>query len=553
MKHSKIITIKIPIALTILFSVIFLFSCTKTELVTQAEDTQNFSSRIGGDIVYKEGTNTVLGEKKKNPYTVANMNSAWQNIATRGMSTSLNAKVYASYLYVKFAPKNSDEYEILHEDTTLSFSDYPIESEIIQNGDYYHDPSLPDSIPTYQYTAVPINYKFPEGINYEVIDSLYIPESDPIFNYENGGTEDCFVDKLLNEAYILTGNFEDTIDVSNCQSNLMQRRYTPGGRIRVFDTRLQQWIGMEGVRVQARRWFIWYNGFPDFNGNYRMLHSFKRPCNYSIWFARDRFSVRHNLVNTTFWINGPKTTGDWNYDLNDSYQRFAGHVFRGGYRYHNKDIGGLQRPFRWLRKRTVYVAVDGTGDESGINWIVLPIIKVWRNQTDKSEYLSDEIFSTTCHETGHTSHVIRMNAGPIQYWQVSRQLQESWAIGIEWFLTHIEYKDRGVSNYGESNYHPFPAPQYPNDQAYQYWNNGVSSRNTNLYINIVDKVNEFNQFYQGWGLGTTNDQVAGYTIPFIEQNLIRHIYGLGSLSDELMNNKPPGVTDAQIRLLISYY
>ena len=52
------------------------------------------------------------------------------------------------------------------------------------------------------------------------------------------------------------------------------------------------------------------------------------------------------------------------------------------------------------------------------------------------EYLSDEVFSTTCHETGHTSHVIIMNLGPIHYVQVSRQLQESCATGINGFL-HI--------------------------------------------------------------------------------------------------------------------
>lgn len=532
---------------------LFFSSCQKQELPIENksnDENSGLSGRGTGSTPYTEGAPIILGENKENPYAVKNMEAAWQELEKRGIKPIADAKVYATHYYVKFKPKTSEEYERLHSDSTIGLSDLPIESTVIEDGDYYHDPSLPDSVPTFQYTAVKTDYPFPEGIEYEIIDVLYIPEEDKIFNYENGGAEDCFVDQLLNQAYLQTGNIEDIIDLKeDCGQTLSARRYTPGGRIRVFDTRLQQWIGMEGVRVQARRWFIWYNGYPDYNGNYRMNHSFKRPCNYSIWFARETFSVRHNLVNTTYWINGPKISGDWNYDLNNGYQRFAGHVFRGAFRYHAKDIGGLQRP--WIPfKRQVYVAKDGYKDWSGVNWIVLPVIRIARYQTEVGEYDSDEIFSTTCHETGHTSHVLRMNGGVIQFWQVTTQLQESWPVALEWFLSHKEYAERGIANYGEWNYIPTNPPQYPNRQAYQYWTLGVSHDYTSLYINLVDAQNDRTL----WGLtASPDDQVTGYTLPFIEQKILKHSYGLTSLSTQLMNNKPAGVTDAQIKLLISFY
>ena len=534
------------LALTLFFS-----SCQKQELLkANNSDLQNSSivGRTGDNISFREGTNTLLGDSKQNPYTVENMTAAWQDLLNRGITTNAETYVHTSHYYVKFKPKDEDDYERLIADSTITFSDIPLESNVIQNGDYYHDRSLPDSVPTFQYAAVITDYLFPKGIEYEIIDNLYIPETDDAFRYENGGTEDCFVDKLLNQAYLQTRNDEDIIDLSDCDGTIAARRYTPGGRIRVFDTRLQQWIGMEGVRVQARRWFIWYNARPDYNGNYRMSHSFKRPCNYSIWFATGTFGVRHNLVNTTFWVNGPKITGDWNYDLNNSYQRFAGHVFRGAYRYHAKNIGGLQRP--WLpSKRQVYVAKDGYKDWSGVNWIILPVIRIARYETEKlGEYDSDEIFSTTSHETAHTSHVLRMNAGVIQYWQVTGQLQESWPVAIEWFLSHIEYSERGINNYGEWNYHPGNAPQYPNDQAYQYWTLSVHKEYTSLYINIVDDINDSAIFF-----GTPDDQVAGYSLPNIEQRMLKHCYGLSSLAKQLKNNKPAGVTDNQIDLLLSSY
>ncbi|MEQ1554639.1 MAG: hypothetical protein ABL929_10695 [Ferruginibacter sp.] len=552
-RHSKWWTLPV-LAVTLFFS-----SCQKQELTKEAEknltesslENSNLFSRTGDGIPFRGGTNMLLGELKKNPYTIANMTTAWQNLASRGINFRGETSVYTTHLYVKFKPQNSDQYEQLHNDSTLGFSDYPIESTVIQNGDYYHDPSLPDSVPTYQYTSVKADYQFPKNIPYEIIDKLYIPETDNVFQYETGGTNDLFVNQLLNQAYTQTGNYEDTIALDN-QPTTTASRYTPGGQIRVFDTRLQRWIGMEGVRVQARRWFVIYNGYPDFNGNYRMAHNFTRPCNYSIWFATNRFSVRHNVVNTTFWVNGPHVSGDWNYDLNNEYQRFAGHVFRGAYRYNHKDIGGLQRPY--LPWRQVYVAVDGSGNSQGVNWVVLPVIRVWR-YNGSFEHNSDDVFSTTCHETGHTSHVRRMglgNGGVIQYWQVSKMLQESWPIAIEWHLTHIEYADRGIANYGEFNY-IIPAPNtpgYPNEEAYQYWFKSLEPDYTTIYINLVDNFNESTVYMAG---ASPLDIVTGYTFSQIETVIIPYSYGLSSLSTQLKSNKPAGVTDLQIDNLLEAY
>lgn len=479
------------------------------------------------------------------------MTAAWQDLLNRNITTNAQTNVHTTHYYVKFKPKNSDEYEILHSDSTLALSDLPIESTVTLNGDYYHDPSLPDSVPTFQYTAVKVGYQFVRGIDYEIIDNLYIPEEDIAFNYDNGGTEDCFVDKLLNQAYLQTGNNDEIIDVGDCQATTAARKYTPGGKIRIFDTRLQNWIGMEGVKVQARRWFIVYYAKPDFNGDYRMSHSYKRPCNYSIWFNIPLFAVRHNFFNTTYWINGPKQNQDWNYDLNNGYQQFVGHIFRAAYRYQSKDIGGLRRPWVYPR-RQLYIAKDANGNSQGVNWIVLPIIKVWRYKSNGIEYASDEVFSTTCHETAHTSHVLRMN-GVIQYWQVSSQLQESWPVAVEWYLSNIEYRERGILNYGKENYSVLVG--FPNRFAYQYWNNKEFDKDyTPLYIDITDNFNQKDiNFTSNLSTGSVDDQVTGYTLPFIERNILKHAYGITSLGNELINNIPSGITEAQINLLLSHY
>jgi hypothetical protein len=503
------------------------------------------------NIPYNETESYILGDPKQNPYTVRTMQSAYMTLTSNGIFPISSISIRPTHYYVKFKPRNFNQYEVLSSDSTLDLSDLPIEANIIQNGDYYHDPSLPDSIPTYQYTAIPVEYNFNDTIPYDIIDTLYIPESDSTYFSVSSGNQ-FFLEELLDQAYILTENFEDTLKVDEQD---IQNRFYPGGRIRLFDTRLQQLIGMEGVRVQARRWFTYYNARTDYFGYYQMKHRFRRPCNYSIWFATSDFAIRRNLINTTYWINGPKIIGDWNYDISNGYQRFAGHVFRGAYRYHSKEIGGLKRP--WLIRytgRQIYIA-SNSYSYPGINWQFFPVIKIgrYKNEATDAEWGSDEIFSTTCHETAHSSHMRRMTFGLISYILVEGKIQESWAVAIEWFITHMEYSERGIADYGKWNYNPVNPPAYPNHYAYQYWNSGISTKYTPLFIDIVNNHNQLGQTFFPVGTGIVNDQVFGYSLPFIESEMLRHVFGLESLSNELKNHKPTGVTNSQIDLLLSFF
>ena len=168
--------------------------------------------------------------------------------------------------------------------------------------------------------------------------------------------------------------------------------------------------------------------------------------------------------------------------------------------------------------------------------------------------MSDEVFTTTCHETAHTTHAITMNAGPIQFIQVSNQIQESWAVALSWFVSHIEYEDRGIANYGQENYSPLNPPRRPSQYGYQYWSSSINGNTyTNLFIDIVDNVNELNHIYPGRATGSVDDRVFGYTLPLIEDKILKHSYGLTSLSNELKSNLPIGVTNSDIDLLLSHY
>ena len=137
----------------------------------------------------------------------------------------------------------------------------------------------------------------------------------------------------------------------------------------------------------------------------------------------------------------------------------------------------------------------GTTGAPGIS----PNIRIYkqRNNIDRG---SDEVFSVTIHETAHWSHFSR--AG-IKFNLCGRFLRESWAMGVEWYLTQMEYKEKGIWNYGEWDYNPTKKPGEPElalpmRQGYQYWvlNTPHSDKDRSpLFIDLYDTFNQLNYVF----------------------------------------------------------
>lgn len=127
---------------------LFVFdSCEKDELVEpvpSGTETPTAVNTGGEDNNISDGA-TVLGDKLENPYSVENMKKALEELQGSGMSSKSSIDISATHLYVRFLPKNEDELTVLKNDTTLDLFDYPLDYEIVENGTYYHDSSLPDT------------------------------------------------------------------------------------------------------------------------------------------------------------------------------------------------------------------------------------------------------------------------------------------------------------------------------------------------------------------------------------------------------------------------
>lgn len=304
----------ISICLSIYFS-----SCSKNKSL---EINKNEINKINSNSNYIQD-DIILGEKKQNPYSISNMEIALATTKNNGYNSINPIKIKPTHYYVKFKPNNEEQYEMLASDTNLKIYDYPLDYKILQLGNRYHDPSLPSNVPTFQYASVKTNFHFNPNIPYEIIEELYIPEEDSNIN-PNLNQDFEFLNNLLDNAYIQTNNFEDTI--KNYNPSYKVSNYTPGGKIQTFDTRLNNLIGLEGIEVRARRWFTTYTGTTNYYGNYSVNGSFSRPCNYSIWFTTFHFAIREHLFGLTHHIDGPKIKNDWNYDIQSGYDRFQSHI-----------------------------------------------------------------------------------------------------------------------------------------------------------------------------------------------------------------------------------
>ena len=111
-----------------------------------------------------EPTMIVLGKKLENPYTTENMRDAFTSLYPSKSGT----EIQTTHLYVRFLPDNEDEMETLSS-FGLDLVDYPVDYEILVDGDYYQDPSVGENI-TWQYAVVPADFEFPEGIRHEILD-----------------------------------------------------------------------------------------------------------------------------------------------------------------------------------------------------------------------------------------------------------------------------------------------------------------------------------------------------------------------------------------------
>ena len=134
-----------------------LIACQKAE-ETQLVFDENISGEIGlmEEFVTTEGQ-TVLGDVIDIPYSIENLLKAYENLPAQTKSQISPDDIQPTHYYVRFYPKSIEEQDILRNIKPYVFlSETPLDRKVVVGGSSYHDPSIPEDLPTFQYTVVPV-------------------------------------------------------------------------------------------------------------------------------------------------------------------------------------------------------------------------------------------------------------------------------------------------------------------------------------------------------------------------------------------------------------
>lgn len=257
----------------------------------------------------------VLGEKVDDPYTVANMQAAYDELyKTKAGRTVLKP----TDLYVRFLPENEYEYKTLVS-LGLEMTDHPLDYRIVKEGDYYHDPGVPQGNITWQYAVVPSDFRFPNGIKYEILDECYIPSETP--TKASDGIDWRAVERA---SFIRTGNS----DMLEPQTKASSSR--PSGRITVKDPDYNggKPVGVSGIKVSVNTFVKFSSAYTDVDGYYTINTAYDSDIRYRLVFKNAKgFGIGFNLILvpasvSTLGKHGPEGI-DCNIDQNSDRKLFS--------------------------------------------------------------------------------------------------------------------------------------------------------------------------------------------------------------------------------------
>lgn len=421
------------------------------------------------DLLFHDGE-TVIGAQLKNPYSVKNMKIALHNINAYSTEHTTHIDIKTTHYYVKFIPESSDELDLLIKNESLILYQYPLDYSILKHGTYYHDPSVPSHMPTYQYASISVEQWHEVskiGVKYTILDNLFIPK-DADINSES-------IEQLVNKSMILTGNEDNYSQARTC-------KWTPSGRITSYDDILNSYIPLNGVKVRARRWFTTHIGYTDSKGMFKCNGSFDRPANYSIVWEGSSWNIRGWHIGQAYY-NGPKRKGSWDLKIGGGKSLRYATIHRAVYRFCKGNVNGLRRIPNCKYINISYI--DDSNDNilgdfyrCGLGvWSDIRIYGKFRGDYVKMS----RIFNTTSHELGHAAHFFYNKYNGLKLKKEEElQLIESWANCAAYVLSNEEYKELGV------------------DIDFQGLNYFKQYSNSGHYLPIfVDLIDDFNQGVNG--------------------------------------------------------
>jgi hypothetical protein len=552
----------------------------------------------------------ILGEKLKNPYSVENMQRA---LVSLNNTTKSNASLTPSHYYVRFLPDNYQQMEILNEDSLLILFEYPLDYEILQFGQYYHDPEIPDDKITWQYTVVEIDYTFPD-VKYEILEDLYLPEED---------------ERTIEiQSLKLTGNYHKS-DFKSANA-----RYYPSGYLKIEDDVNHSDLALINVKVKIRNWFTLDDPYTNSNGYFIATKSFGGDVDITVQFENLKCRIRSTLINISgtadiklanevtslkmvICRDNRNTTSNplpsgyssfkddkgwawattfnaiqeyWAYCYSNSVGRPPYEIRVWVNRNSDKEHSGAC-PLFHLGHAFYNLNMDNFWDFA-LNYLYIPlsnsllqvydtflpdIIVSYGKDNTNSAYLSELVF----HEFGHASHYVKVGNdfwNKLLNYEVTSYvntiftyksvygdgtgtnyniagLAESWAYHIGWSFLKLKYTTNPIMlSSAQENFYP-----YERGITNSYWDASWSGNKVAYFKGWIpagimyDLIDNSYEYIRGTYPDSYYDNASGYTNAKIFNALDDDVEGITAFRDNLLDENSNLDSDDVLDLFEAYY
>lgn len=256
------------------------FSCTHESLPTDSLVQWSDFDNVSHDMI-------VLGEQLDDPYSLSNMTKAFAALyPTKAGVVELSATDH----YVRLLPSCKEDLDTL-EKMGVKMLDHPLDYQIVQEGDYYHDPQISEDDITWQYAVVSPDFVPPASVRCELLHKCYLAEAE---NVTKAGLDWVDWDAVEREAYRISGNEDLLVPMTKGESE----SHIPKGRICIVDKDHDpDTVGVSGVQVSCNVFVKFDRCFTDKDGNYQMKKSFKSKPRYRLVYTSSKgFTLGFNAV-----------------------------------------------------------------------------------------------------------------------------------------------------------------------------------------------------------------------------------------------------------------
>lgn len=263
-----------------LSAIVLFTSCNDDEILKDSENSKSnntLAMRTNENDKPDEHMPIVLGEKLDNPYTVANMQSAFDYYNSVVPNSPFEGKtVEATHYYIKITPNTTEQLIMLDElddsddENAPVLQDYPLDYEIKEEGDYYVMPKDENDIFHSAYTLIPVGYQFPSSVPYVILDKIYEPteeeyDVETVALFFANWQEDLLADEIEVTAETLPEYLRNSL-AQQSSSRLFGRRYRPNGYVKVQNTDNQNLDPLLKAKISIGRNIFWRYTYTDNNG-----------------------------------------------------------------------------------------------------------------------------------------------------------------------------------------------------------------------------------------------------------------------------------------------